>query len=74
MRSLNDAPTSANIVKANPDLKVTLVGEPFTEELYGIAVRKNQPEVLQAINAGLAAIKASGEYDQIIEKWFGTSK
>jgi polar amino acid transport system substrate-binding protein len=71
---LNDAPTSGAIIKANPDLKVTLVGEPFTEELYGIAVRKNRPEVLQAINAGLAAIKESGEYDQIIDRWFGTAQ
>ena len=71
---VNDAPTSADIIRADPDLGATLVGEPFTEELYGIAVRKNRSELLAAINKGLADIKASGEYDQITQKWFGVPK
>ncbi|MBN1220071.1 MAG: basic amino acid ABC transporter substrate-binding protein [Anaerolineae bacterium] len=69
---VNDGPTSADIIKANPEMGVTIVGEPFTDELYGIAVNKGKPEVLAAINKGLAAIKESGEYDQIYNKWFGT--
>jgi polar amino acid transport system substrate-binding protein len=69
---LNDGPTSADIIRANPQMNVTLVGEPFTDELYGIAVNKDQPELLDAINKGLAAIKADGTYDQIYSKWFGT--
>jgi len=68
---LNDGPTSADIIKANPQLDATLVGEPFTDEFYGIAVRKNAPEVLNAINEGLAAIRESGVYDEIYQKWFG---
>lgn len=67
---VTDGPTSVAIIQANPEMKVTVVGEPFTEEYYGIAVRKDRPEVLAAINKGLAAIKASGEYDAIINKWF----
>jgi len=34
-------------------------------------VRKDRPEVLAAINKGLAAVKASGKYDEIYNKWFG---
>jgi ABC-type transport system substrate-binding protein len=68
-----DGPTSASIVKANPEMGVTVVGEPFTEEYYGVAVNKNRPDVLAAINKGLAAIKASGEYDAIVRKWLGAS-
>ena len=68
---VNDGPTSADIIKANPELGATLVGEPFTEENYGIAVSKDKPELLAAINKGLAAVKASGEYDKIYETWFG---
>lgn len=34
-----------------------------------IAVDKNQPELLQQINAGLQNIKANGELEQIIQKW-----
>jgi polar amino acid transport system substrate-binding protein len=69
---LNDGPTSGAIVVANPEMNLTLVGEPFTEELYGIAVNKGKPELLQAINKGLAAVKADGTYDKLHAKWFGT--
>jgi polar amino acid transport system substrate-binding protein len=69
---LNDGPTSGAIIVANPQMNLTLVGEPFTEELYGIAVNKGKPELLQAINKGLAAVKADGTYDKLHEKWFGT--
>ncbi|MCS6843917.1 MAG: ABC transporter substrate-binding protein [Caldilineales bacterium] len=68
---LNDAPVSADIIKANPELKLVMLPEIYTSEEYGIAVNKNRPEVLAAINKGLAAVKASGEYDRIYEKWFG---
>jgi len=68
---VNDGPTSADIIRANPEMGVTLVGDPFTEELYGIAVNKDRQDVLAAINKGLAAVKASGEYDTIYNKWFG---
>jgi ABC-type amino acid transport substrate-binding protein len=70
---LNDGPTSAEIIKANPELNATMVGEPFTDELYGIAVNRDFPDVLAAINEGLAAIRASGKYDEIYDKWFGVA-
>lgn len=69
---INDAPTSADIIKANPELKAKLVGEPFTNEFYGIAVNKNKPEIRDALNKALAEIKADGTYDRIYQKWFGT--
>ncbi|MCS7220684.1 MAG: basic amino acid ABC transporter substrate-binding protein [Anaerolineae bacterium] len=69
---INDAPTSAAIIKANPELKAKLVGEPFTNEFYGIAVNKNKPEIRDALNKALAEIKADGTYDRIYQKWFGT--
>jgi len=68
---VNDAPTSADIIKANPEIKAKIVGEPFTNEFYGIAVNKNKPEILNALNKALAEIKADGTYDQIYKKWFG---
>ncbi len=68
----NDGPVSADIIRSNPEMKVTLVGSPVTDEFYGIAVNKGKPELLEAINVGLAAIRADGTYDQIYQKWFGT--
>ena len=70
---LNDGPTSADIIKANPELGATLVGEPFTDEFYGIAINKDKTDVKDAINTGLAAIRASGQYQDIYDEWFGVS-
>ncbi len=68
---VNDGPVSADIIAKNPELGAVLVGDPFTDELYGIAVQPDKPELLDAINSGLAAIIADGTYADIYEKWFG---
>jgi polar amino acid transport system substrate-binding protein len=66
-----DGPTAIDIVKANPEMNLVVLPGVYTDENYGIAVRKDRPEVLAAINKGLAAVKASGKYDEIWNKWFG---
>ncbi|MCB9139230.1 MAG: transporter substrate-binding domain-containing protein [Caldilineaceae bacterium] len=66
-----DAPTLADYIKANADLNLKVVGEPFTEELYGIAVNQDKPEVLDALNGALATIRENGTYDDIFNTWFG---
>ena len=68
----NDGPTSADIIQSSPELEATLVGEPVTDEYYGIAVNQDQTELLDMVNEGLAAIRANGTYDEIYDKWFGT--
>jgi len=45
------------------------VGEPFTEEYYGVAVKKGNKEVLDAINKGLEAVLDTDTYDNIEDKW-----
>jgi polar amino acid transport system substrate-binding protein len=67
---VNDLPVSAYIVK-DPGRKLKLIKEVPTGEQYGIAVSKANPELLAAINAALAKLKASGEYETIYKKWFG---
>ncbi|MGD8750647.1 MAG: basic amino acid ABC transporter substrate-binding protein [Anaerolineales bacterium] len=69
-----DGPTAADIIKANPEMNLKLVEGVYTDEEYGIAVNKERPELLAAINQGLAAVKASGEYDEIYDKYFGTEE
>jgi len=49
--------------------KIKAIGQPFTDESYGIAVKKNAPEILAAINAGLKIVKDQGIITQIEEKW-----
>jgi polar amino acid transport system substrate-binding protein len=67
-----DGPTAADIIKANPEMNLTLVEGVYTEEQYGIAVNPDRQDLLAAINAGLAAVKESGKYDEIYDKYFGT--
>ena len=55
---------------AASDSNYELVGEKFTEEPYGIAVKKGEKEFLDALNAGLEALNSSGEFDEIYNSWF----
>lgn len=66
-----DFPTLSDILKQNPELDLKLVGDPFTEELYGIGIRKGQDELKESINAALASLKEDGTYDAIFDKYFG---
>jgi polar amino acid transport system substrate-binding protein len=57
-------------VNQNPD-EIKFVGEVFTAEVFGIAVCKDETDLLDIINHGLAAIKAKGVIDDLTTKWFG---
>jgi polar amino acid transport system substrate-binding protein len=63
-----DSPTAAGFVAQNAD-KLKMVGSVFTDENYGVAVCKTNPELLAKINAGLAAIKANGTFDALLAKY-----
>lgn len=67
-----DGPTAADLLQANPEMNLKLVDGVYTDEEYGIAVNQEETELLEAINEGLAAVKESGEYDEIYDKYFGT--
>lgn len=56
---------------ASQDDGYEVVGEPFTDEPYGIAAQKGNTDVVQAINDTLAELKSNGEYDAIYTKWIG---
>ncbi|NLN16554.1 MAG: basic amino acid ABC transporter substrate-binding protein [Firmicutes bacterium] len=66
---VGDNATVIDFAAQNPDL-VTVIGEPFTEEQYGIAIRKGNKELLAKVNAALAQIRADGTYQTIFDKWF----
>jgi len=48
-----------------------VVGEFFSYEPYGMAMRKNDSDFRQTVNAGLMNAIASGLYFEIYDKWFG---
>lgn len=51
--------------------KVKIIGEEYAASDYGIAVKKGNVDLLERFDAALAALKKSGIYDKIYEKWFG---
>lgn len=65
-------PAAKVFAQAKPALHV--LAEQLTTEDYGIAVRKDAPEIREAVNAALKKIKADGTYDKLINKWFESGK
>ncbi|CAN7248334.1 transporter substrate-binding domain-containing protein [Peribacillus frigoritolerans] len=54
---------------ADEDPSYELVGGTFTEEPYGIAVKKGNSEFVEELNKALKSLKDSGKYDEIHDKW-----
>ena len=48
-----------------------VVGEFYSYEPYGMAMRKNESDFRQAVNVGLMDAISSGLYFEIYDKWFG---
>jgi ABC-type amino acid transport substrate-binding protein len=66
---IDQGPAKAIADGSGGTLKV--IGTIITGELYGVAVRTGDPKgLVPVINSVLAEIKASGQYDQLIAKWF----
>ncbi|WP_408646962.1 transporter substrate-binding domain-containing protein [Trinickia dabaoshanensis] len=49
-----------------------VLDEQLTTEKYGIAVRKDEPQLRDALNRALEKIKADGTYAAIVKKWFSS--
>jgi polar amino acid transport system substrate-binding protein len=66
-----DTPIAANYALQNPDYKgkLKIVGKAFTEEYYGVAVKKGNTRVLDMINAGLKKVIDTDEYKALEQKW-----
>lgn len=48
-----------------------VVGEFFSYEPYGMAMRKNDSDFRQVVNVGLMEAISTGRYFEIYDKWFG---
>jgi len=66
-----DAPVVLNYLTVNPNTGLKTVTDDFEKEYYGIAISKDNEELLAKINEGLAKIKEDGTYDEIYKKYFG---
>jgi polar amino acid transport system substrate-binding protein len=61
-------PAAYQYVRTRGGLRV--LPQQLTTEAYGMAVRKDLPEVTASLNKALAQLKADGTYDAIVKKWF----
>jgi len=69
--AINDNTVLYDFVADNEDVEVTAEFE--TGEAYGIGVRTDNAELLEAVNATLARIQEDGTYDELYEEWFGAA-
>ncbi|WP_459618312.1 amino acid ABC transporter substrate-binding protein [Bordetella sp. 2513F-2] len=72
--TINDELSFLDFKKHKPDAPVRIAARDTAKEFTqsGVLIRKNNPELREAINQALAAIKADGTYKRISEKYFGT--
>lgn len=63
-----DYPAAVGMVSGEKTLKV--IGEPFTQEFYGVAVKKGEKELLEEINKTIRRLKQEGKLKALEEKWF----
>ena len=69
-----DALTTDNAIllgMQQQDPSYELVGGTFTDEPYGIAIRKGDTEFVDTVNSLLKEMKESGEYDRLYKEWMG---
>ena len=67
-----DTPVAADYALASDQFKgkLKIVGEPFTDEFYGVVVAKGKmKDFVKAFNEGLKKIQADGTYDKIYAEW-----
>lgn len=61
-------PAAFQYVRTRGGMRV--LEEQLTTEEYGMAIRKDTPELTKAVNAALVKVKADGTYAALIKKWF----
>jgi polar amino acid transport system substrate-binding protein len=64
---LLDLPIALYYARPNPRLR--FAGSPLAEGYYAIAVKKDNPALVDALNAALDRLLASGELERIYSRW-----
>ena len=69
---MDDEPIIKYAIKQGQDLATPIEGTPVGE--YGFAVKKgSNPELIEMFNNGLANLKASGQYEEILNQYLADS-
>ena len=68
---VNDEPVNAYIIETNEDYKARFAntGGIVTVNDYGYAIKKENTDLLEAMNKALAELIADGTYQKICDKW-----
>ena len=69
--TINDSLSFFDFKKQQPDADVKIVATEADADFSGVLLAKGKPELVEAINAALADIKADGTYAEISERYFG---
>lgn len=69
--TINDSLSFFDFRKQQPDAEVKIAATQADADFSGVLLAKGKPELLAAINAALAEIKADGTYAEISEQYFG---
>ncbi len=67
---LDEAPAK-NIVAKSYSSTLTILETALTQEEYAIAVKKGNTELVKSLNEFIKTIKENGEYNKLLEKYFG---
>jgi polar amino acid transport system substrate-binding protein len=62
-----DQQPALSFIKKNPDLEI--LSFDFDPEYYGIAIKKDDKELLDSVNKTLARLKSSGKYDELLSQF-----
>ena len=66
-----DTPVAANYALQNEKYKgkLKIVGEPFTQEYYGVVVKKGNTALIEMINKGIDKVMGTKQYAEFEKKW-----
>jgi polar amino acid transport system substrate-binding protein len=66
-----DTPVAANYALQNEKYKgkLKIVGEPFTQEYYGVVVKKGNAALLDMVNKGIDKVVGTKQYSEFEKKW-----
>lgn len=68
---LYDQPNVAYYIRTEGEDKLKMVGDLLEAQDYGIAISKDNPNLVKAVNEALATIKENGTYAEMYKEWFG---
>ena len=69
--TINDSLSFLDFKKHKPDAPVKIAAQEDNADYSGVIIRKQEPELLAAINKALDDMKTDGTYAKISDKYFG---